>query len=109
MQASSAAARLARDVAAEHAPSAFVAELEGWLAAARGRAFVEANARKVRRKLRSVAGDADGLADVRAELLVACRLLADRRVELGFETYASSGAGPDFTVTFRGVSTFTIE
>lgn len=104
------AARLAEAVGGGVAPPAFVAELEAWVAgSARVRAFVDAEQAKVRHKLRSVPGDPEGLRDVRAELLVATRLLADKRFALGFETYASSGAGPDFTATFRGVTTFTVE
>jgi hypothetical protein len=42
-------------------------------------------------------------------LLVAVRLLADRRIDIAFEAYGSRAAGPDFTVTFRGVTRFNVE
>ena len=48
------------------------------------------------------AGDDDAVLDVRAELLVARLLLADRRIEVGFETSGSGRGGPDFSVTVRG-------
>ena len=106
---SAAARRLADQVAGGVAPEPFVVELADWLDEARMRAFVGANAPKVRHKLRAVAGDPEALRDVRAELAAAAAILADRRFELGFETFAASGAGPDFTVTFRTVVTFTLE
>ena len=60
-------------------------ELLVWLAGSpRFQVFVEANRDKIRKKLRT-AGDADALRDVRAELLAARLLLAERRVELAFE------------------------
>ena len=37
------------------------------------------------------------------------RLLSDRRMDLAFEAYGSRVAGPDFTVTFRGVTRFNVE
>jgi hypothetical protein len=41
--------------------------------------------------------------------VVAVRLLGDRRIDLAFEAYGSRAAGPDFTVTFRGVTRFNVE
>ena len=102
------AARLAADVAGGVAP-ALVGELETWIASSgRIRAFVEANRAKIRHKLRGAA-DPEALRDARAELLIAVRLLSDRRMDLAFEAYGSRVAGPDFTVTFRGVTRFNVE
>lgn len=82
-------------------------ELAGWLTdVPRFRAFADAHRDKIRKKLR-LAHDTDARADVRAELLVACRLLADRHVELAFE--AGTGGGPDFAVTYRGGRPFNLE
>src|SRR6478735_4849440 len=95
-----AALRLAGDVATGTLASGLVPELAAWLEQPRFRAFVEANQPKVRRKLRD-ARSAEAIGDVRIELLVARALLADRRFELGFETYGRGNAGPDFTLRFR--------
>ncbi|MEO8540254.1 MAG: hypothetical protein ABI577_10980 [bacterium] len=77
-------------------------ELLAWLAgSARFRTFADTNRDKIRKKLRG-ASDADARRDVRAELRVAERLLADRRVGLAFEAYGSGRPGPDFTVTLGG-------
>jgi hypothetical protein len=96
----SAAQRLATEVAAGTLAAGHVPELAQWLEQPRFRAFVEANQPKVRRKLRDArAGEA--VADVLVELRVARLLLADRRFELGFETYGRGNAGPDFTLRFR--------
>ena len=76
-------------------------ELAGWLASSRRfRAFADAHRDKIRKKLRS-ATDADARRDVRAELLVAHRLLADRRIELAFEADGSGKGGPDFSVALH--------
>jgi hypothetical protein len=84
-------------------------ELVTWLAgSARFRAFGEANRDKIRKKLRA-ASDPEALKDVRAELQAARLLLADRRFELAFEAYGSGKGGPDFTITFRGTTTFNLE
>ncbi|GHF48035.1 hypothetical protein HNQ07_002700 [Deinococcus metalli] len=74
------------------------ARLRGWAQASRAvAAFLEANASKVRRKLR-VPGPA-ALADVEAELAVAAWLLRERRWTLAYEPLAASGGrGPDFRV-----------
>lgn len=72
-------------------------ELRGWIAgSSRFRQFAEVHRNKIRKKLRTAADD-EALRDVRAELRVAHLLLADRRLELDFEAFASTG-GPDFTV-----------
>jgi hypothetical protein len=84
-------------------------ELIAWLAGStRFRAFAQAHRDKIRKKLRS-APDAEGRRDVRAELLAARLLLADRRFEVAFEPYGSGRLGPDFGVTFRGTQTFNLE
>ena len=84
-------------------------ELLGWLSeSARFRMFAEAHRDKIHKKFRK-ATDPEALRDVRAELLVAHRLLADKRFELAFEAYGSGKLGPDFTVTFRGSRAFNLE
>jgi hypothetical protein len=92
------------------APNAvLVPEVRGWLeASSRFRAFAEANRDKIRKKLRSAADD-DARRDVRAELLAAYLLLADRRLELAFEAYGSGNRGPDLTVAFRTNQRFNVE
>ena len=103
------AERLAQDLFDRDPRSPMANELLGWLTGSqRFRAFAESNRDKVRKKLRSAA-DADALRDVRAELLVARLLLADRRIELAFEAYGSGKVGPDFTATYRGMRTFNLE
>jgi hypothetical protein len=84
-------------------------EIERWSAERRAfRAFVDVHRDKIRKKLR-VARDADALADARAELLVAFRLLGDRRFSVAFEAYGSGVRGPDLTVTFRAAHRFNVE
>ena len=84
-------------------------ELTTLLAASpRFRAFADAHRDKIRKKLRT-SQDPDARLDVRAELLVAHRLLADRRIELAYEATGSSAGGPDFSVTMRGQRTFGLE
>jgi hypothetical protein len=87
----------------------FEVELAGWLAVSpRYRAFVEAHRDKVRKKLRTTP-DPEARRDVRAELLTARLLAADKRIELGFETYGSGKPGPDFTIAFPGERSFNLE
>lgn len=89
--------------------SSIAGELSGLLAAsARFRGFADAHRDKIRKKLRT-AGDPESLRDVRAELRVAHLLLADRRIELAFESHGSGRGGPDFTVTYRGTRAFDLE
>ncbi len=84
-------------------------ELAGWLSgSARFRMFAEAHHDKIRKKFRT-ATDSETLRDVRAELLVAHRLLADPRFDVAFEAYGSGRLGPDFTVSFRGTRAFNLE
>ena len=104
------AARLLVDHLGDGAPlPGPLAELEGWLAASsRLRAFVDANRDKIRKKVRLATSD-DARMDLRAELRVATRLLADRRIELAFEAYGAGNRGPDFTATYRAGREFNIE
>ena len=84
-------------------------DLEQWLAASsRLRAFVDANRDKIRKKVRLATAD-DAQLDLWAELRVAARLLADRRIDLEFEAYGSGNRGPDFTATFRAGRPFNVE
>ena len=85
-------------------------ELGGWLEdRGRFRAWAEANGPKIRKKVRGAGSDGGSLADVRAELAVARRLLADRRMEVAFEAYGSRQVGPDFTVIYRATTRFNVE
>jgi hypothetical protein len=84
-------------------------ELGRWLEdRPRFRDFVSSNQDKVRKKLSS-ADDEESRLDVRAELLVAYLLLADRRFEVAFEAYGSHQRGPDLTVTYRSNLRFNLE
>ena len=84
-------------------------ELAGWAAESRRfLEFADANRDKIGKKLRT-AGDDDARRDVRAELLVARLLLADRRFDLAFEAYGAGKPGPDFTVSFRVTTRFNLE
>ncbi|HEV8403335.1 MAG TPA: hypothetical protein VGQ31_09895 [Candidatus Limnocylindrales bacterium] len=100
---------LARWLEEEDVPDALGAELRAWLAGSpRFRAFADVYRDKIRKKLRT-ASDPEMRRDVRAELLVARLLLADRRFELAFEAYGSGHGGPDLTVSFRGARSFNLE
>ena len=104
-----AAARLAQELSGGSSADPTIEEIAGWLAESRRfRAFAEAHRDKIRKKLRGAADD-DARRDVRAELTVAHRLLADRRIELAFEAYGSGKPGPDFTVIYRGRRSFNLE
>ena len=101
--------RLAYDLSDRGAGDPMADELLGWLSdSARFRTFAEAHRDKIHKKFRKAA-DPEALRDVRAELLVARLLLADKRFELAFEAYGSGRLGPDFTVTFRGSRAFNLE
>jgi hypothetical protein len=101
--------RLVAEVAGVGAPTGLAAELLSWVDESTGmRRFVEANATKIRRKLRE-ARDAETRRDLRAELLAAALLLADRRIELAYEASGAGRAGPDFAVSFRGVTRCNVE
>lgn len=87
----------------------FAEEVGEWLSAsARFRRFVEDHRDKARKKLRT-ATDVGAALDVRAELWVASRLLGDRRIDLGWESYGSAEGGPDFTVSYRSRRSFNLE
>src|ERR1700738_1421598 len=84
-------------------------ELAHWIESRpRFTAFITANQDKVRKKL-VTADDEERRLDVRAELLVAYLILADRRLELSFEAYGARRLGPDLTVTFRTNQRFNLE
>jgi hypothetical protein len=91
-----------------HALSAACA---AWMASSRPfRAFLEANATKVRKKVRQAANN-EALGDLQLEMNAAYHLLAaDRRVTLAYERFlADKTRGPDFTVTFKGHVVFNLE
>jgi len=76
-------------------------ELGQWLEhCSRFKAFITNNQDKVRKKL-NTADDDESRLDVRAELLVAYLILADRRFNLAFEAYGARRLGPDLTVIYR--------
>jgi hypothetical protein len=92
-----------------HCSPALLSELGRWIEASpRFAAFVAANQDKIRKKLSNADG-AEGRLDVRAELLVAHLLLADRRFEVAFETYGARQPGPDLSVTYRTNQRFNLE
>ncbi len=74
----------------------------------RFRAFVDANRDKVRKKARG-ASSGSAILDLHAELHVAARLIADRRIDLSYEAYGAGRRGPDFTATYRAGRPFNIE
>lgn len=79
-----------------------------WLGQRRFESLLAANKDKVRKKLRSAAEDGAVL-DVRAELLVAYLLSADRRFAVHVEAQGSGNRGPDLTVTYRERHPFNVE
>lgn len=84
-------------------------EVRAWIeGSSRFRSFAEGHRDKIHKKLRSAA-DGDACRDVRAELLVARLLLADRRLNVDFEAYGTGKRGPDLTVTFRTNQRFNVE
>jgi len=84
-------------------------ELGHWLeSSTRFREFLTAHRDKVRKKLASSNGEEHRL-NVRAELLVAYRVLADRRFEVAFEAYGAGRLGPDFTLTYRANQRLNLE
>jgi hypothetical protein len=99
---------LVRYVAARVRPSLFL-ELGHWIDDNPHFAdFVAANRDKIRKKLNTASTD-DTRLDVRAELLVARLVLADRRFDLRFEIYGSRQSGPDLSVTYRKNQRFNLE
>jgi hypothetical protein len=84
-------------------------ELGQWIESSpRFSAFISANQDKVRKKFTN-SDDEEHRQDVRAELLVAYLMLADRRFEVLFEAYGARRVGPDLTVTFRANQRFNLE
>lgn len=84
--------------------------LADWLAASpRFAAFAETYKDKIRKKIRTLNGEAAAL-DLGAELVTAYLLLAEKRFEVAYEPYAvEKGRGPDFAVTWRTNLTFNVE
>lgn len=71
--------------------------------------FVETYRDKIRKKIR-VTRDPESLLDLRGELEVAYCLLKERRLEVAYEPYASTGRrSPDFAVTYRANLVFNVE
>jgi hypothetical protein len=84
-------------------------ELAHWLEASpRFATFLASNQDKVRKKLTTSQGEEARL-DVRAELLVAYLILADRRFDVSFEAYGARQLGPDLTLTYRANQRFNLE
>jgi hypothetical protein len=86
------------------------ARAAGWMDdSPRYTAFVELQRDKIRKKVRGLS-DQEGLRDLACELLVAWRLLADRRCALVYEPLlAGKTRGPDFAVSFKGHITVYVE
>jgi len=84
-------------------------ELAHWIEVSpRFATFIASNQDKVRKKL-NTCEDEEARLDVRAELLVAYLILADRRFDLSFEAYGARHLGPDLTVTYRANQRFNLE
>jgi hypothetical protein len=85
-------------------------ELLEWMeASSRFTAFTDTYRDKIRKKIR-LAREAERLLDLRGELVVAFRLLNDRRLGVTYEPYASAKQrGPDFAVTYRANLVFNVE
>jgi hypothetical protein len=84
-------------------------ELGHWIESSpRFASFVGAHQDKIRKKL-TTSEDEEGRLDVRGELLVAHRILADRRFELAFEAYGAHRVGPDLTASYRVNQRFNLE
>ncbi|MGB8984164.1 MAG: hypothetical protein WCC12_20020, partial [Anaerolineales bacterium] len=94
----------------EGQPHPLSAELARWMdASPRFTLFVETYRDKIRKKVR-LARDPETVLDLRGELEVARCLLADRRLEVAYEPYASAKRrGPDFAVTYRTNTVFNVE
>jgi hypothetical protein len=74
----------------------------------RFKTFAETYQTKIRRKLREAAVS-DTHADLHLELSTAFTLLQDRRLEVEYEKEGSKTGGPDFTVTYRANTPFSVE
>jgi hypothetical protein len=84
-------------------------ELGRWIESSpRFASFVGTHQQKIRKKL-ITCEDEECRLDVRAELLVAQRILADRRFELAFEAYGAHRVGPDISVSYRVNQRFNLE
>src|SRR5439155_22919066 len=84
-------------------------ELGHWIETSpRFAAFIATNQDKVRKKL-TTSDDEEHRLDVRAELLVAHLIVADRRFELAFEAYGARRLGPDLTLSFRANQRLNLE
>lgn len=71
--------------------------------------FLAHHREKIRKKARNASG-AEGLRDLLAELQAAHHLLRERSFELAYESYAAAKTrGPDFTVTYKGHTSFNVE
>src|SRR5215207_9969976 len=100
--------QLVRHVAHKCRPR-FQSELGHWIESRpQFAAFLTANQDKVRKKLNTSEGEEARL-DVRAELLVAYLVLADRRFEVAFEAYGTGQRGPDLSLTYRTNQRFNLE
>ena len=98
---------LVRRIAAGSRPRLQI-ELGHWIEhRPRFRDFVYAHETKIRKKLST--RDEEARLDVRAELLVAYALLADRRFEAVFEAYGAGQAAPDLSVSYRANQRFNVE
>lgn len=86
------------------------AELLGWMdSSTRFLAFADTYRDKIRKKIRTAQGS-ESLLDVRCELEVAFRLLADRRLALVYEpVMAEKRRGPDFAAAYRVNTAFNVE
>lgn len=70
--------------------------------------FVATHQDKIRKKL-TTAADREVRLDVRAELLVAYRVLGDRRFEVAFEASGAVRGGPDLTLRYRSNTLINLE
>jgi len=101
--------RLAGELTDRDAADPFVDELNRWLTSSpRFQQFATTYRSKIRKKVRT-ASDAETLRDVRAELLAARLLLADKRFTVAYEAYGAGRGGPDLTVAYRMSSPFNLE
>jgi hypothetical protein len=72
-------------------------ELAHWIEdSSRFGTFITNNQDKVHKKL-NTSDDEEHRMDVRAELLVAYLIMADRQFEISFEAYGARRLGPDLT------------
>ncbi|MBX3046220.1 MAG: hypothetical protein KF698_04420 [Anaerolineales bacterium] len=89
---------------------AFYTEFEGWLRSSRRfRAFAHEYRNKIRAKFNN-ARHAGALDDLHAELRAAALLVREQRFDVEYEHYAAAKQrGPDFTVRFKGHTSFNVE